>query len=118
MWKQSLETKGISTDALPKKIKSLIADYNDIEAGIVELKQELANVTDEAEKQEINGDVAELEQTLNALNNEIYKSVALLKSNPDGSVGTYTADELMDAWNARRTAWVNSDKKSKTKSIF
>jgi protein subunit release factor A len=118
MWKQNLESKGISEGALPKKIKALVQDYNEIEAGMVELKNELAAESDLKTKAEIQADIAELEAAMNNLSEQIARSIATLKLNPDGTVGEYTAAELEAAWQARRQAWLSSDKKKPTKRIF
>lgn len=118
MWKDTLSRKGIAAEALPAKIKRLINDYNEIESGVVELKSELQKATTDEEKRELNTDLNELEPALDALSNQIKKAIELMKTNPDGTVGQYTPQELNAAWEARRKAWIDNGKKEKTQSIF
>lgn len=118
MWKQLLERRGIAIDALPKKVKNTIAEYQEIEQGIVELRDELAQETNSDVKSEIESDIAELERSLSATDSEIYNAVMTLKVNPDGTVGNMTASEITEAWNSRKAQYEAGQKQHKTKSIF
>lgn len=118
MWNQMLERKGIEVSALNKKLQKLIADHQEIQAGLTELEQELAQEQDASIKKEIEYDIKGIRQDLEKLDRQITDQVSMLKKNPDGSLGTMTSAELADAWNNRRNEWIGGEKKKTTQSIF
>jgi hypothetical protein len=75
--KQKLQELGIQTNDLTPKIKTMIGEYDEAVEVLKELKDKLEteDYDDEEEKEEINTNIAELEETINTLDEEIAEKI-------------------------------------------
>lgn len=97
--KQKLQELGIQTNDLTPKIKTMIGEYDEAVEVLKELKDKLEteDYDDEEEKEEINTNIVDLEETINTLDEEISEKIVAfakgkqLRNSKSGNVQTVQA---------------------------
>jgi hypothetical protein len=82
-WKQRFDELGLTNETISQGLKNKIRDYYDIQQGIADMKQVLANPSVNDNVEEIQADLEDAIETLEAYDNKLVGDVELYFKNKD-----------------------------------